>query len=88
MNCRSALPLAGGLCFYCPSCKEFEFTLLRTFASLRVTCSHPPILIAQLVLFQPRANRLSRCQGESHAPSKFGKLVALFVRGSAIPHFC
>lgn len=54
--------------------------LLRTFARLWVACPHPPILIAQLVPFQPRANRLNRFPDESHAPNKFGKRVAQFVR--------
>src|ERR1700682_3555130 len=67
------------------------FKLLRAYEGLkrhsRETCSHPLSWIAQLVLSQPRANRPRRGPGESHAPNKFGRLVALSVRELAVPHF-
>src|ERR1700737_913401 len=67
------------------------FKLLRAYEGLkrhsRETCSHPLSWIAQLVLSQPRAYRPRRGPGESHAPNKFGRLVALSVRELAVPHF-
>jgi hypothetical protein len=71
--------------------KEVQVKLLRVSESLarhlQGTDLHPRSPIVQLVPFQPQANRLIRCRGESRAPNKFGRLFALFVRELALPYF-